>query len=189
MKICGLILAAGGSSRLGHAKQLVEYKQQPLIQHIEQKLISCCDQVYVVLGCRFQPIKACVNEAQVIHHPAWRLGIGSTIRAGIEYIEKDCDGVLLALCDQPLIESAHYHQLIQTHSANPQKIITTSFQQVTGVPALFPASYFVALKSLPDEKGAQALIQKNLENSIQVECPAAAFDIDTKQNLAKLFKT
>ncbi len=189
MKIYGLILAAGGSSRLGQAKQLVEYQQQPLIQHIEQKLIACCDQVYVVLGSRYQQIKASVSKAQVIHHPNWRLGMGSSIRVGIGCIEKDCDGVLLALCDQPMIESAHYHQLIQSHSASPEKIITTSFQQTTGVPAIFPACYFAALKSLSNERGAQALIQQNLENSIQVECHAAAFDIDTEDNLANLLNT
>ena len=189
MKIYGLILAAGDSSRLGQAKQLVEYKQLPLIQLIENKLIDCCEQVYVVLGSRFQQIKACVNEAQVIHHPNWHLGMGSSIRVGIECIENDCDGVLLALCDQPMIESAHYHQLIQSHSASPEKIITTSFQQTTGVPAIFPACYFTALKRLPNERGAQALIHQNLEKSIQVECHAAAFDIDTEDNLANLLNT
>ncbi|MBP7475827.1 MAG: NTP transferase domain-containing protein, partial [Pyrinomonadaceae bacterium] len=50
-KIGGLILAAGGSSRLGRPKQLVHFQGKTLIRNAAETLVdSSCDSIVVVLG-------------------------------------------------------------------------------------------------------------------------------------------
>ena len=51
LKIGGLLLAAGGSSRLGHPKQLVQYHGETLIRRAAKAMIDAgCSPVLVVIG-------------------------------------------------------------------------------------------------------------------------------------------
>ncbi len=109
-KVGGLLLAAGGSSRLGQPKQLLQFKGKTLLRHAAEAMAgSMCDPVVVVLGAETErsaneieglPVVACVNEN-------WQIGMSSSIKAGLaklcREIEPDIDAVLISLCDQPFV--------------------------------------------------------------------------------------
>src|SRR5215475_6610558 len=77
-----LLLAAGGSTRMGRPKQLLEYRGRPLLRHsVEQALGSRCRPVVVVLGAEADACRAAIQDAPVdvmINH-AWAEGMGSSI--------------------------------------------------------------------------------------------------------------
>ena len=77
--ICGLILAAGASTRLGQPKQLVEFQGQCLLNRCIDQLQKACDRVYVVTGFEQQKMEAAVQGALTIHNPNWANGMGTSL--------------------------------------------------------------------------------------------------------------
>jgi molybdenum cofactor cytidylyltransferase len=191
MNIACLILAAGSSSRLGRPKQLLKYKQKTLIEHtISTVLAAGISQVYVVLGSDFETIRDTISHLPVhmIHHQAWQEGIGSSIRAGISFIENEnhADAILIMLCDQPHISGDHLNALIECYSKQNKSIIATGYEQHAGVPALFDQKIFPSLKELKGDSGAKSIISKNSDDVILINFEQAGIDIDTPEDLRNL---
>src|SRR5947208_14502915 len=82
-----VILAAGASTRLGVAKQLLAFRGRSLLRHaVEEALASGCRAVVVVLGAHAARLQEDIDElpALVVLNPRWSEGMGTSIRAGIE---------------------------------------------------------------------------------------------------------
>ena len=186
MKINGLILAAGNSSRLGQPKQLVNYQGRTLLADIEAKLLNCCDQVFVVLGYQAELFYPELHAAQVIINPNWQTGMGSSLVCGVQVAGNQADGLLIALADQPLIEAEHYQKLTLQFNHSRNQIIATSYRHQCGVPAIFPSSYWQALAEINAKSGAQSLLQKNAEQVVSIVCETAEYDVDTVDDLLRL---
>jgi len=182
MKVNGLILAAGNSSRLGQPKQLLKYQGRTLLADIEAKLLACCDQVYVVLGYQPELFRAQINTAQVINNPNWRLGMGSSLACGAQVAGQQVDGLLIALSDQPLITAQHYQSLVKQFNQTPDEIVATSYQDQCGVPVIFPHAYCNELSQINTESGAQSVLQKYPDQVNKIECLTADFDVDTTED-------
>ena len=187
MIVNGLILAAGGSSRLGHPKQLVQYNQNFLINNIESQLSLACENVFVVLGAYYEDIAQHIKIAHIIRNLEWQKGMHTSMSLGIKQARQEADGILIALSDQPLIITSHYQMLSDKFKNNPNKIIASQYKDIVGVPALFPKIYFDELQSVDEcNKGAQSVIKNNKQNVIPVRCEAAALDLDTPEQLKSL---
>lgn len=186
MKINGIILAAGHSSRLGQDKQLVKFNGNPLIHHTEKMLHPVVNHLFVVLGHNHETIKKEIKAATCLVNEKWQLGMGTSLSCGISQAQNHADAILIALCDQPRIPVSHYSEMIVTATQNPTKIIATAYQEISGVPAIFPKQYFSALCQLNGQQGAQHLIAKNHHAVIDLTCESAAFDVDKNSHLADL---
>ena len=185
MKINGLILAAGNSSRLGKNKQTIKFKNATLLQMIEHSLLKCCDHVVVVLGHDHQAIPT-QAKSQVVINSKWQSGMGSSIKVGVDCLKNQSDALLIALCDQPMIPPSHYQNLVAAAIHSPHQIISSHYQNINGVPAIFPQEYFNKLLSLPDKHGARKLISDHQNDVFSIACPSAKLDIDTFDDLTKL---
>src|ERR1039458_1274155 len=114
-----VLLAAGGSTRMGTPKQLLPYQGRPLIRHAaETALASGCDPVVVVLGSHVEEIRTALDglEVVVVENTEWEKGMGTSIRAGISGAEiLGCEGAILALADQPLVSAEILQRLVEEH--------------------------------------------------------------------------
>ncbi len=188
MKINGLILAAGSSTRLGQIKQLVKYKNKFLINHIEDMLLDVCDSVYIVLGSNNELISPYINTATILVNKNWQKGMSSSLSYGIANSNSKASATLITVCDQPLIPKNHYKNLIKYYKQNPKKIICTKFNNTIGSPVIFPKKHNKELLLLNDKKlGAKSVIKNNLSQVIMLSCQEASFDLDTRGDLARLF--
>ncbi|VAW43718.1 Molybdenum cofactor cytidylyltransferase [hydrothermal vent metagenome] len=183
MRINGLILAAGNSSRLGQPKQLIKYQGRTLLADIEAKLLSCCDQVFVVLGYRPELFSKELSGAEIINNPNWQAGMGSSMTCGVQVAGQQSDGLLIALSDQPLIDLQHFQKLVDQFTQTPDQIVTTAYQNQCGVPVIFPSRYMNQLTQLDAKTGAQSVIHKYPNQIKKIECAAAAYDVDTVNDL------
>ena len=190
-KIGGIVLAAGGSSRLGRPKQFLQFKSRSLLRHAAQTMAaSICDPIVVVLGAESDeaaaqikdlPVATCLNEN-------WRLGMSCSIKVGlaklIEMAPK-IDAVLISLCDQPFITSKILNRFSEKFAVTDVSIVAAKYNEVNGVPALFSRELFIELSRLEGDKGARDLI-RSLTDLATINLPEAAFDIDTLEDAAKL---
>jgi molybdenum cofactor cytidylyltransferase len=187
-----IILAAGGSTRLGTPKQLLEFKGETLLRRIaRESLASICRPVLVVLGAQADEIKNELNglDVYIAENSNWRDGMGSSIKTGLEKlpaIENAIAGVVLTTCDQPFVTSATINKLVETYRKAETRIIASAYQKTLGVPALFSKEIFPLLKELPSSNGAKQIIKQFQSEIIGVSFPEGAIDIDTKEDYEAL---
>jgi molybdenum cofactor cytidylyltransferase len=186
-----IILAAGGSSRMGKPKQLLSVNGQPLLLHVvDHALSSSAQQVMVVLGS--QPdLHADLLESypvDIVINYTWERGIGNSIKAGVRSLlnrNKQLDGILLMVSDQPVITYEYLLNLMNTFKDSDKSIIASSYSNTLGVPAIFSKDHFHQLLELDDSQGAKSIMMKNREQVLTIDCPQGAIDLDTPEDYHK----
>jgi molybdenum cofactor cytidylyltransferase len=111
-----VLLAAGAGSRLGHRpKSLLELGGVPLIR---RQLIALSgagvDEVVVVTGHHASAIEAVVQDFPITlaRNPRPEDGQASSVRVGLQALSARLDAVIVALADQPLVNSQDIGELI-----------------------------------------------------------------------------
>jgi molybdenum cofactor cytidylyltransferase len=187
--VYGLILAAGGSTRMGRPKQLLRWQGRTLL---ERAIGSACEvlpeRVFVVLGAHEPQIRAAINldAVETVRNPDWQEGIASSIRRGIEALPASAETALLMLCDQPRVDSTHLAALLDAWCDEPELIIASQYHLSCGVPVVFPAVYFERLRSLTGDKGAKPLLREFEPCVVKIPLAEAELDIDTPGDFEQL---
>ena len=189
-----LILAAGGSRRLGQAKQLVTFQNHTLLERTVAAALAvpALWPVVVVIGAEASRIRPALARHPVLiaENPAWTEGIASSLRCGLDLLEQfnpAISATLVTLCDQPHISAEVFEQLVATHEQTGATLVAARYDHHPGAPALFDRSYFKALASLTGDEGARILFKSLPAEAIRtVDLPELSLDIDTPEDLAKL---
>ncbi len=190
-KIGGLLLAAGGSSRLGRPKQLVRFRGKTLLRRAAETLIdSECDPVVVVIGAEAEIFAAEISglPIHVVENENWQTGMSSSIRSGLLKLielEPDLDAVVITLCDQPNVNAKNIDHLTAAFRQSDSAIIAAQYDGITGVPALFSGCVFDDLLTLTGDKGARELIRSR-EDVCPIKMEEAALDVDSPKDLRLL---
>jgi molybdenum cofactor cytidylyltransferase len=184
-----LVLAAGEGSRFGWAvKQLAMIGDKTMLEHaLETASTLTPHPVSVVLGFRHQQLSLLVGQAEVIINPHWKDGLGSSIACGVAALPASASAVLILLGDQPALSNLDLAELTacyeQVCNQAIPPIVCASYADGLGVPAIFPKRFFKQLIALKGDVGAKPLLYQN--PLIAVPLPAAAIDIDTREQLAQ----
>ncbi|HYK06051.1 MAG TPA: NTP transferase domain-containing protein [Thermoanaerobaculia bacterium] len=179
-----VILAAGGSRRLGRPKQLVEIEGQPLVlRAAEAALAAGSGSVHVVVGAEVVRIREALGDLPVdlVVNEAWQEGVASSIRAAIEAIERrerPVETLILMLCDQPGVSGDVLRRLLDAYRTTRAPVVASRYPEGPGVPALFHAELFPALKSLDGDVGARELI-RHLDRDVVTIPFSLTDDVDT----------
>jgi molybdenum cofactor cytidylyltransferase len=190
-KLGSVLLAAGGSSRLGRPKQLLKFEGESLLRRAARTLaVSVYFPIVVVLGAESDASAAEVEGLPLyrVVNDIWQDGMSSSIRTGLGKlleIEPHVDGVLIALCDQPRVTAEMLNEFAARFSSTHAPVIAASYNDVAGVPAFFSRELFDQLQNLEGDKGARDLIRRR-SDVLTIDLPAAAFDIDTGSDLSRL---
>lgn len=182
-RVAIVILAAGGSRRLGRPKQLLMIDGVSLLRRAAQRAIEAnVGPVFAVLGAK---IEACTAElagldVTVIANPDWAKGIGSSIRAGVRAIEgAPIEAALFCTCDQPGIAAADFADLAAIRRGCDAPAAAARYAGTIGIPAVFARREFPALLALPDHAGAKSRLEVLGDRAAVVDLASAATDIDT----------
>ncbi|MDR2013439.1 MAG: nucleotidyltransferase family protein [Rhodanobacter sp.] len=183
-----ILLAAGGSQRLGHAKQLIEIDGEPLLRRTARALLATApSELIVVLGHAAERMRAALDGLPVrtLLAAGYASGMAASLRAGIAALDARCAGALIALTDQPALDAAHLTALRDAWRTAPERAAASAYAGVLGVPALLPRAWFARIAHLEGDVGARALLRERAGEVIAVPAPALARDLDTPADLAK----
>ncbi|MEY3648140.1 MAG: hypothetical protein RLZ13_1025 [Bacteroidota bacterium] len=188
MKTGIILLAAGSSSRLGRAKQLIGFQGKTLIQKaIDEANKSRADCLVVVLGANAELIQTGFDysSSPFIVNPDWHQGMSSSMQAGLRFLmEKEViDHVVLMLCDQPFVDASLLDELITTKETSGKGIVAAAYSSTLGVPALFDRRYFEELLQLTGSEGAKKVIFKHQAEVRALDFPLGAVDLDTEEDV------
>ena len=189
-----LILAAGGSARMHKPKQLLTYRGKSLLRHAAETALAVPGaEVVVVSGALHKELLHECNDlpVQVVYNADWQNGLSTSIHAGIARLEMarpdNMRGVLITLCDQPMVTAAHLNNLLSAfYGNNYQGIVATGYANSAGVPALFAREFFKELYRLKGDSGAKKLFSKHKHQLQLISFEAAAVDIDTSDDYRSL---
>jgi molybdenum cofactor cytidylyltransferase len=184
-----ILLAAGNSTRMGTAKQLLDFGGKPLVRHAaESAQSSGCDTVVVVLGANEAEVRpALANlDVEIVVNERWAEGMGTSIQAGLRALEnRDIKGAILALSDQPFVTADFLRGLVDKHYQNGKPIVAAQYSGTAGVPVFFAREVFPLLMGLKPHQGCKGVILSHPLDALLVDCPEAAMDIDTPEDYAR----
>lgn len=191
-KIKILLIAAGESKRMGSPKQLLPWNNKTLIEHQIDNLSKLGFEIDVVLGAHAEPIKNKIQNKNIhiIINEDWKNGMGSSIcyaahQSG-DRIES-YDGILIALVDQPLINTEYFYDMLKNFQPGKRNIVVSQSEMgVKGAPVLFDISYADELRNLNGEKGAKPILDRYKENIVVMPPNALLADMDTPEEYSNL---
>lgn len=188
-KLSIIVLAAGGSTRFGALKQLLEYQGRSLLKRaVETALALDAGEILVVHGPKAAkclreidglPVTNLVNEA-------WETGMASSLKLALDAVPADTEAVLVLLCDQPLVTAGHLQQMVGTWVSRPDRIVAAEYAGTVGVPAIIPKQRFPDLRRISGDTGARKVLADFSGGLTAVPLPEAVFDIDTEQDFTEL---
>lgn len=184
-----VVLAAGASRRLGRPKQMVAYGGRALVERaVDAAAALCGSRVTVVLGASSEAVRGVLagRPLQLVVNEAWSDGMGGSLAAGIASLPADCEGALVLLCDQPRVPPAALERMARTWREQPERLVAARYRDIAGVPAVFPARLFPALRALRGDRGARAVIAQEGIDTVAIEIPEASFDVDDEAAVAML---
>jgi molybdenum cofactor cytidylyltransferase len=186
--IGALILAAGGSSRLGQPKQFLVYRGKSLLRRATDAAEKAgCFPIVVVAGrdCARVAEEVGASLVRVVENREWERGVGVSIRVGMRALldaAPSMGAVAIMVCDQPFVDAEKIAALALRHGEQHGRIVASSYKGTLGVPAVFDRVYFSELQNLPDDHGAKPLFALHREALIPVPFPEGGIDIDTVED-------
>ena len=189
--IACILLAAGGSRRLGVPKQLVRHRALPLLLHAVAAARSALPgaPLIVVVGAQALRVRLTLRRARcsarVVTNSHWVEGLATSLQAGLEAAPRTSRAALLLLVDQPRVSGAMLGRLLAEWRRRPGIPAAASYDGRAGVPAVLPRRRWRDLRALRGDQGARALLRGCAALTL-VDMPEAAVDIDTPADLGKL---
>ena len=203
-----LILAAGGSRRLGAPKQLLRHGGETLVQRALRLAAAACGPRHLlVVGAEHARVLEAAGDAvrYFVVNDQWHQGLANSLTLGLACLPADCDGVLVLLTDQPLVDGRDLARLQAAWRSRPETIAASRYGgreaethagrgndgdadqgRVLGVPAIFPRRLFPELGTLTGDRGARPVIERHRDEVVAVDCEHAALDVDTPADAAAL---
>lgn len=177
-----IVLAAGGSRRLGETKQLLRLDGESLVRRAARLgLATAPTEAWLVCGANGDAVHAEAADLPLrrVDCADWQAGLGASLATGVKALGKHVDGALVLLCDQPALDLAHLLALREAWRGDPRRAAASAYAGVLGVPALLPRAWFPALASGADDRGARDLLRRHAAQVHAVPANALAQDLDT----------
>ena len=188
-----VLLAAGGSSRLGQPKQLIPVGGEALVSRTVRNLL-CLEpaSLIVVTGCASAEVAGELEglPLQVVHNPEWHKGMGTSIALGVKNLPKKASGVLIMLCDQWCVSQDDLKRLFEAWISDISVIVSASWisdnASIFGPPVIFPGTLFHELRDLTGDQGAKRVIEKYRSKSTFISMENASLDLDEPGDLLNI---
>lgn len=192
MSTAAVVLAAGGSKRLGRPKQIEPWGDSNLLGHVVSRTLEFpVDEVWVVLGHDVDRILADTDlgEAYVVENLEWEEGIAASLRVGLDALTRlsRCDQALIVIGDQPDVAVETVTQLLASHRKEGRPVTLPKYRHHMGNPVVVDRSLWARVMSLEGDEGAQRLWQAHPEwvNEVWFS-ESSPRDVDTEADVAEL---
>ncbi len=189
--IKAILLAAGQSKRLkGENKLIKKFKKKPLIQHSLLALAkSKVKKIVIVLGYQDKKIKKVIKKNKkniFVINKKFKLGMSSSIKAGLRKITKNNKGFIIVQSDMPFIKTSDINKIHSSILKKKHLVHALKFKNKVGNPIGFDISVLSKFRKIKGDVGAKFMVKrlKNNTNYIKVLSIKNFKDFDYKKDFS-----
>ncbi|MFL6215791.1 MAG: NTP transferase domain-containing protein [Blastocatellia bacterium] len=191
--ISAILLAAGESRRMGEFKQLLTYAGRTFVECcVDNLLASRADEVIVVTGHREADVRYALGARPIrfAHNPDYREGMSASVKCGVAAVAPAAKAVLVALVDQPQIDSAIINRVIAEYEKQSPLIVIPTYAERNGHPILIDLRLRDELLSFDSTQGLRQVIHTHAADVLhtQVTTEAVLMDFDYPEDYRRLVK-
>lgn len=192
MKIAIILLAAGGSRRLGRPKQLVIFEGKTLVRRAAESALAACENVVVALGAEAEKIRPELLGLDIttIENANWASGMAGSLRLGLAVAIEKTEGLeaaIFSVVDQPLLTAAAFGNLILEFEKGEKAIVASAWGDASiGPPVLFGRAFFHELLQLTGDEGAKKLLFRHETEVARVDFEGGGWDVDCAEDMKNL---
>jgi len=181
-----VVLAAGGSTRLGRRKQLLTRDGETLVHRAARlALASGATRVLVIAGAHADDVVAAVSDLPVacLVNAQWRTGLAGSVRVAAEELATHADATLLLTCDQPALDVAYLLALLAASRRAPSGSAATRLGDRVGIPAVVAPTMLRAALAVQGDRGLRDVLNAADAGVIGCDAPDLGVDIDTPDDI------
>lgn len=166
-RVPAIVLAAGGSTRMGRPKALVEIGGRTALERVVE---ACrkggCSPVFVVVGSDAEAVGAAARAAgaEVVENGAWARGRSTSVKAALPHLPAGVPGVVVFPVDHPLVEYGVVLDLLDSAGGHSTAtVLLPKFQGRRGHPVYFSAEVFPEIAALGDDEPLRTVVHRARE--------------------------
>ena len=182
-----VVLAAGGSRRLGRAKQLLTREGETLVHRAVRLCAGTSPlRLLVVLGAyRNDIVQALAGvDCEFVVNDEWEQGLAGSLKAAAAALTGHAGTTLIVACDQPALEAAHLRRLLDGAAATDLGCAATLHGGAPGIPAVLAPSWLDHADDLRGDRGLGQRLRGLPAGSVwTLSAPELEFDIDDDADL------
>jgi molybdenum cofactor cytidylyltransferase len=193
--VAAIVLAAGLSTRMGGdvPKPLLPWGRHTVVQQVLETLLEAglaAGQIFLVVGHGRQALEDATAAYGVhwVFNPDYASGeMLSSLQAGLRALPPPCDGALVALADQPQIQTAVATQVLDAFEVGSrQQIVIPSYTMRRGHPVILPRWLCPEILRLPAGATLRAALARHGDaiHYVMVDTPTVLADLDTPAHYA-----
>jgi molybdenum cofactor cytidylyltransferase len=187
--LTGVVVAAGSSRRLGSPKQLLPFRGATLLDATLTTARACgFDQLLVTLGGdAADRIRAEVDltGTEVVESPTPTEGCASSIRAAVDAVDPEADGIVLLLGDQPTVRPGDVAMLVASAGDTPLGLCR--YEDGPGHPLWLGRDVFDDLRTLHGDKAVWKVLESGRHRVTEVPVAGPVpIDVDTIEDHQRL---
>ena len=199
--ISAILLAAGESSRMkGENKLSKKIDGIPIIKYAVKNILgSSIDELIIVLGHEKSIIENIIDKnkkIKFIYNENYKSGMSSSIKKGLNNINKKSEAFFICLGDMPNVNQNIYNKLIKSRynynkkfsSEKKKEIIVPTFEEKNGNPILFSKFMTKQILNINGDVGAKEILKLNKNKILYVPIrnSGITLDFDTEEDFIPL---
>jgi 4-nitrophenyl phosphatase len=190
-EVAAVILAAGGSTRFGSPKQLLDWQGRPLVANVADVAWSAgLSPTVVVVGAEAERVRSAVasRPVQILRNYRWETGVSTSLAVGLAALPSSVAAAVFLPVDQPCLTPQLLQALRRRWERCDADIVVPTWEGERGGPVLFGRALFPELAQLSGDVGGRALFDRHAERlcTLPVEDPQVLRDVDTPEAYARL---
>jgi molybdenum cofactor cytidylyltransferase len=193
-RIAAVLLAAGTSSRMGEAKQLLPLGNSTVLEQTLNNLQSSkVEEIILVLGASAETIQQQISLAafknfKMVINPDYHQGMSTSLRAGLSATDPTIDAAFIVLADQPFVKPETLNQIIDHYRNSEARIVIPTHNGNRGNPVLLDRSIFPEVMELKGDTGFRAIFGQHQEEIAKIEVAdrGILLDIDDRDDYDQL---
>ena len=163
--IKAILLAAGKSKRLRNENKLIKkFKNKSLINHSLLALHkSKVDKILIVLGYQYKEVKKVIkrNKKNIfVFNKKFKLGMSSSINAGLRKISKKDKGFIIVQSDMPFIKASDINKIYNSIIKKKHLVHALKYKNKIGNPIGFDRSVLAKFKRMRGDVGAKFMVKR-----------------------------
>jgi molybdenum cofactor cytidylyltransferase len=185
--ISTIILAAGESRRMGQPKMLLPWDKSTVLQTVITRFQAAgIKDILVVTGGAHEQIDALVGQTvQTVFNKNYAQGeMLSSIQTGLKTKISESRAVLIALGDQPQVQTRCIQQILQEYKRTNASLIVPSHKMRRGHPWLVARELWDEILKMPIGGTSREFLNRHAVDIhyVQLDTPSILQDLDTPED-------